>query len=186
MKNNQKGRSMIEMLGVLSIAGILSMSGISLYSKALYQRKISNTIDQVSELMTNMRNAFRSRREYSLPEDSHKGNCSNDKRGLIPDSMKRIDKEGCTMYSAIGTSVMIVDTKNAGIAELQKSFTIMLNDNNTNIDNNACAKIATSDWGKGVSIIINKGAALEAPVKIEKVVEFCQRNKSNSIWFVVE
>ena len=33
--NNEKGRSMIEMLGVLAIIGVLSVGGIAGYSKAM-------------------------------------------------------------------------------------------------------------------------------------------------------
>lgn len=35
MKNNQIGRSMIEMLGVLAIIAVLSVGGIAGYSKAM-------------------------------------------------------------------------------------------------------------------------------------------------------
>lgn len=35
MKNNQYGRSMIEMLGVLAIIAVLSVGGIAGYSKAM-------------------------------------------------------------------------------------------------------------------------------------------------------
>ena len=34
-RNTQSGRSMIEMLGVLAIIGVLSVGGISGYSKAM-------------------------------------------------------------------------------------------------------------------------------------------------------
>ena len=40
MKNNQFGRSMIEMLGVLAIIGVLSVGGIFGYSKAMMTWKI--------------------------------------------------------------------------------------------------------------------------------------------------
>ena len=41
--NNQAGRSMIEMLGVLAIIGVLSVGGIAGYSKAMMQYKINKT-----------------------------------------------------------------------------------------------------------------------------------------------
>ena len=49
MKNmNQKGRSMVEMLGVLAIVGVLSVGAIAGYSKAMFKYKINKTMDIVS------------------------------------------------------------------------------------------------------------------------------------------
>ena len=43
MKQEQNGRSMIEMLGVLAIIGVLSVGGIAGYSKAMLKIKINKT-----------------------------------------------------------------------------------------------------------------------------------------------
>lgn len=43
MKQEQNGRSMIEMLGVLAIIGVLSVGGIAGYSKAMMKFKINKT-----------------------------------------------------------------------------------------------------------------------------------------------
>ena len=53
-KNNQSGRSMVEMLGVLAIIGVLSVGGIAGYSKAMYKHKINQTIDIVSRALMNV------------------------------------------------------------------------------------------------------------------------------------
>ena len=45
---NQKGRSMIEMLGVLAIIGVLSVGGIAGYSKAMMKYRINKTIEQIN------------------------------------------------------------------------------------------------------------------------------------------
>jgi hypothetical protein len=45
MIKNEKGRSMVEMLGVLAIIGVLSVGGIAGYSKAMYRFKMNKTID---------------------------------------------------------------------------------------------------------------------------------------------
>ena len=47
-KNNQSGRSMIEMLGVLAIIGVLSIGGIAGYSKAMFKYKMNKTLDIVN------------------------------------------------------------------------------------------------------------------------------------------
>ena len=54
----QSGRSMVEMLGVLAIIGVLSVGGISGYSKAMAKYKINQCLDQVSMLMINIRSVF--------------------------------------------------------------------------------------------------------------------------------
>ena len=51
MKQNQFGRSMIEMLGVLAIVGVLSVGGIAGYSKAMEQFKINKMISGYSFLI---------------------------------------------------------------------------------------------------------------------------------------
>ena len=47
-KNEQNGRSMVEMLGVLAIIGVLSVGGIAGYSKAMTKFKINKSMDQIS------------------------------------------------------------------------------------------------------------------------------------------
>ncbi len=47
VKNNQNGRSMVEMLGVLAIIGVLSIGGIAGYSKAMEKYKLNKTINDI-------------------------------------------------------------------------------------------------------------------------------------------
>ena len=54
MKQNQFGRSMIEMLGVLAIIGVLSVGGIAGYSKAMEKYKINKTINEYTMLITGL------------------------------------------------------------------------------------------------------------------------------------
>ena len=54
MKQNQFGRSMIEMLGVLAIIGVLSVGGIAGYSKAMTKYKVNKTIDEYSFMITEL------------------------------------------------------------------------------------------------------------------------------------
>ncbi|MBR1825385.1 MAG: hypothetical protein IJ770_02245 [Alphaproteobacteria bacterium] len=51
MKNNQNGRSMIEMLGVLAIIGVLSVGGLAGYAKMMAQYRINTTLQQI-QIMT--------------------------------------------------------------------------------------------------------------------------------------
>lgn len=62
--SNQSGRSMIEMLGVLAIVGVLSVAGIAGYSKAMAKYKVNKLIDQVSNIVANVRTKFAAQGNY--------------------------------------------------------------------------------------------------------------------------
>lgn len=55
---SQRGRSMIEMLGVLAIIGVLSVAGIAGYSKAMEKHRINKTIQQMNTIINNVRIGF--------------------------------------------------------------------------------------------------------------------------------
>jgi len=48
LKQTQKGRSMIEMLGVLAIIGVLSIGGLAGYTRAMRAHRINNILDYVN------------------------------------------------------------------------------------------------------------------------------------------
>lgn len=54
MKNNQFGRSMIEMLGVLAIIAVLTVGGIVGYSKAMLKWQVNQQIEIISQLLNTM------------------------------------------------------------------------------------------------------------------------------------
>ncbi len=53
MKFNEKGRSMVEMLGVLAIIGVLSTAGIAGYTKAMSKIKANEAANQISTIISN-------------------------------------------------------------------------------------------------------------------------------------
>lgn len=55
----QSSRSMIEMLGVLAIIGVLSVGGIAGYSKAMERYRVNETINQISYIVQNTRDLFK-------------------------------------------------------------------------------------------------------------------------------
>ena len=48
MMNNESGRSMVEMLGVLAIIGVLSVGGIAGYTQAMKKYKINEALNEIS------------------------------------------------------------------------------------------------------------------------------------------
>ena len=64
-KINEYGRSMIEMLGVLAIVGVLSVAGISGYSKGMTKYKTNQLLDQASTIVANVRTTFANEGRYT-------------------------------------------------------------------------------------------------------------------------
>lgn len=56
MKINQKGRSMVEMLGVLSIIGVLSVGALAGFNKAMMKHKLNKQAEQLSVLLISIIN----------------------------------------------------------------------------------------------------------------------------------
>ena len=51
MMNNENGRSMVEMLGVLAIIGVLSVAGIAGYSMAMKKYRTNEVLNAASQLV---------------------------------------------------------------------------------------------------------------------------------------
>ena len=51
MMNNENGRSMVEMLGVLAIIGVLSVAGIAGYSMAMRKYRTNEVLNAASQLV---------------------------------------------------------------------------------------------------------------------------------------
>ena len=56
--NNQLGRSMIEILGVLAIIGVLSVGGIAGYSNAMRKQRLNNLRNQVSHIVAGVKQFY--------------------------------------------------------------------------------------------------------------------------------
>ena len=51
MMNNENGRSMVEMLGVLAIIGVLSVAGIAGYSMAMNKYRANEVLNTASQVV---------------------------------------------------------------------------------------------------------------------------------------
>ena len=146
--STQSGRSMIEMLGVLAIVGVLSVGGIAGYSKAMEKFKINKTIDQISQIATNIRTLYAQQTTYA----GLNGQTAYD-MGVIPDELGSYDRYG-EFTNAFNGIINI-----ASLWELNnKAFQITY----AGLQENACIALATQDWGSGhssglISIVVNGG-----------------------------
>ncbi len=138
-KNNQSGRSMIEMLGVLAIIGVLSVGGIAGYSKAMMKFKINKTIDHVTQLSQNIRTLYARQKNYASL--SHK---VIRKANLAPDELFIDTDSDYKMTNAFGGEFVVLGgqfgLKTDGDA---KDFMFVLN----KIPEEACIELLTHDWG---------------------------------------
>lgn len=136
MRNNEQGRSMIEMLGVLAIVGVLSVGGIAGYSKAMAKFKTNKAIDQINMISTNIRTLYSSQRNYDgLSVSLAK------KVNLIPAEMYDTVSDS-TITNAFGGTVSL-SVGEATDANDKKAYIIDID----KIPSAACITIVTTDWG---------------------------------------
>lgn len=156
-KNEQSGRSMVEMLGVLAIIGVLSVGGIAGYSKAMAKFKISKAMDQFSMLVANVRTLYSGQRNYAGLD-----NLAANSFGIVPSDMSG-GAASAVITNAFGGNVIIASTAGAAGADL--NFTIQFQ----GLGRDTCVSMATADWGSGsgsglVSIAPSAAAAVGAPI----------------------
>ena len=140
LKNNQTGRSMIEMLGVLAIIGVLSIGGIAGYSKAMNKYRVNKTADQISQLAQNIRTLYASQKNYRTLSETviKKAHLAPEEMYETTDSVSFVDPYG--NYVNIGSSGKISNDDG-------KAFSIAL----YGLPQEACIELMTLDWGQGAS-----------------------------------
>ena len=137
-KNEQSGRSMVEMLGVLAIIGVLSIGGISGYSKAMAKYRVNKTLDQISMLVMNIRSLFSASVDYSGLEDKTAIQMGIIPRDMLPSGTTETTAE--SIINAYQGSVFLSVGDEGGD---NRSFSVEY----TGLPREACVAIATADWG---------------------------------------
>ena len=136
----QCGRSMIEMLGVLAIVGVLSVGGIAGYSKAMEKFKINKTIDQVSQIATNIRTLYAQQTTYDGLTET-----SAIQMGAIPDSLSTSLTPYTSITNAFGGNVYLSTL--IWWEDGRDKFFIEY----ANLPKEACISLASMDWGNPTS-----------------------------------
>ena len=135
MKVCEKGRSMIEMLGVLAIVGVLSVGGIAGYSKAMAKYKMNTLLSQVSELTMNIRSLYMAQGDYEGISERVVIDA-----GVVPNGI------------TINGSSQLIHILNGNIRFFEsqaedgtpKAFEMYI----TGLTNLTCVSFATMDWGQ--------------------------------------
>lgn len=148
-KNEQSGRSMVEMLGVLAIIGVLSVGGISGYSKAMAKFKLTKAQDQLTMMIMNIRTAYATSPGYPGLNNSLAADYK-----LVSQEMV-VSQGGSSLISAFGGNVLVSTVKGAD-GTSNGAFQIIFN----GLGKDACTSLASSDWGTdGLLGITVSGAA---------------------------
>ena len=173
IKNEQSGRSMVEMLGVLAIIGVLSVGGISGYSKAMAKFKLTKAQDQLSMMLMNIRTAFSGSSNYEGLT-----NASAIQLNIIPGDMlpSGIGKTSGKVINAFSGTVTVT------AASANQHFTIEFG----GLGIETCTSLASSDWGTEglVAITINDSAAhnqATLPIKATAAVKECDEPNSANV-----
>ncbi len=145
-KSEQSGRSMVEMLGVLAIIGVLSVGGISGYSKAMAKFKLTKAQDQLTMLLMNIRTAYATSPTYNGITSSNAVAYN-----LAPSDMIT----GSSLHNAFGGAVTIQSVALNGVNDV--GFSIQF----AGLGKETCASLASTDWGTDglVSITLTDGNA---------------------------
>ena len=180
-KTEQKGRSMIEMLGVLAIIGVLSVGGISGYSKAMAKFKLTKAQDQISMMLINIRTAFATSPSYKDLNNENAVLLNIVPGDMLPNGLGNASaatKSG-GILNAFGGNVTI-----ATDGDSEQYFTIEY----AGLGRETCTSLASSDWGTDglLSMQVNSAAALtvaagQLPISAIEALDQCDAEGAANI-----
>ena len=151
IKDTQDGRSMLEMLGVLSIVGVLTVGGFGLVNKVSNSNQANNVIDEISGLASKVRIVARD--YYScFSDDKNETETETEtenveacgsfmsyisKAKAYPDTLE-CEGEECSEF--LGSADVTYTVSSATYPEL---FSITVN----NLTDEMCMNLVTANWG---------------------------------------
>ena len=138
----EAGRSMVEMLGVLAIIGVLSVGGISGYSKAMAKYKASKAMDQLSLLIANIRTAFSTVSNYGDLSNKTAAQYSIVSRDMYAVSFSKITTSSGLVNAFGGKLLLGGETYNT----IENAGFFIQYDG---LNPESCIQLATADWGTG-------------------------------------
>ena len=124
LKTNETGRSMVEMLGVLAVMGVLSVSGVAMYTTAMNKHRANELLNAVSMRATALASQRMSGRALSLSgfTDNTQGtsviNVNSENTDAIEITITNVPVAVCkNLYS----------TKGANVVEMKSGTTVLNN-----------------------------------------------------------
>lgn len=157
MKNNQSGRSMIEMLGVLAIVGVLSVGGVMGYSKAMGKFKTDQTVTQMAELSIGIRNLFFQQKEFTGLDERMIINAGLVSNRMLLDTSNSNASLGSLIVNPFGGNFRVFPSP-GGLGR-DNAFEIYAD----KLSREACITLASNDWGNDPAsglVAVYAGAAV--------------------------
>ena len=145
--NEESGRSMVEMLGVLAIVGVLSIGGIVGYSKAMAKYKLNKTLNQISMIITDVHTTFGNQYSYAgltnttaiayniIGEDLSHG--ASGENAVLTNAFNGNVTINAMSSTSADCTTDVTDTTHCPFFKLTY----------TGLPQQACTEIAVSDWG---------------------------------------
>lgn len=168
---HELGRSMIEMLGVITIVGILSAGGLLGYSKAMRRHRLNETISDIAVMVTNTR-AF-----YASSDNYESFDAMTAVRYNI--ATERMIGVGSTLVNQYKGRISITLDKANADGSPNTAFVFTYRD----LPVEACVGLARADWGyeeKYGFISISIGADDEDPSYPKPPSEYFVENRQIS------
>ena len=115
-KNFEKGRSMIEMLGVLAIIAVLSVGGIAGYSKAMEKYKMNKVISEYSFMISGLLEHLNSLKQNSSDVSGTKNGLADfaEAANIIPGTWKKASATSLIDSYGNGIVMYLGATQNDG------------------------------------------------------------------------
>lgn len=153
MSNNNFGRSMIEMIGVLVIIGALSAGGIAGYTKALHQNKVNKSIEQIGVISGHLSTIGANGGFYT--------GMSNKSAIKLKAVLPEMNPSGTILKNPFGGDVDISSAKLLKNGGDDQAYSIKY----SGLDKQACLALATNDWGSAknssfIGIVAGPSASL--------------------------
>ncbi|MBO7556531.1 MAG: hypothetical protein J6T72_03970 [Alphaproteobacteria bacterium] len=134
----QKGRTLIEILGVLSIVAVLIAGATKLLDRAILRYKLTRVSQQVVEVQNAVAKKFVGRREYTgltltLLHNDH----------LLPSDMRYSNNK---LYHKLGGEVTVT------LAADDTNYVITFK----SLPKNACTELVSQNWGLDPRVTLNE------------------------------
>lgn len=143
MKNNDIGRSLMEMMGVIAVIGALTIGALNGFQKGMGKLKVKKVKDQIADISTSIRTLYMQHETYEGLNNQSAVNMQ-----VLPLDMGTGEHLLSPFRGnvTIGTGKVLEEEP----ANSAKAFYLIYD----KINRESCIELASADWGgKGVSIL---------------------------------
>ena len=144
----QSGRTMIEMLGVLTIIAILTVGGIAGFSKAMMKYRTAKVVNQITHMVARTRIAFITQKNYAgLGYNSTKTGSVLVHTNIIPKDaiIRNRDGKAVIPYRFKNPFKGIISVRTGDITAEGDNMAFIIHYDS--IPKQACIEVATKPWG---------------------------------------